>query len=37
VSKAQSPEALARNIFTLMLIGIVIEMIVMMTLSRVRF
>lgn len=37
MSKAQSPEILARNIFSLMLIGIVIEMVVMVILPRVRF
>jgi hypothetical protein len=37
VGKTHSPETLARNIFSLMLIGIVIEMVVMVILPRVRF
>ena len=37
MTKAMGPEALARNIFYLMLVGIVIEIVVMGILPRVSF
>jgi len=36
VAKAQSPEMLVRNVFYLMLFGVVIEIIVMAILPRVN-
>ncbi len=37
MTKAMGPETLARNIFYLMLVGIVIEIFVMAILPRVEF
>ena len=37
VTKAMGPETLVRNVFYLMLVGIVVEIVVMAILPRVRF
>jgi hypothetical protein len=36
VAKAHSPEALVRNVFYLMLLGVVVEIIAMVILPRVN-